>query len=90
MNPRCAPTRPLRRSFVASDARCRGQVCTVPTHPESTYRSGNAVQTTGTTSGRRGRQGSHYHDYPCLEEEDINAALTYAAAQGDHPVMRVA
>ena len=50
MNPWCAPTRPPRRSFVASDARCREQVCTVPTRPETTYRSGNAVQTTGTTS----------------------------------------
>ena len=30
------------------------------------------------------------HDYPYLEEEDIKAALTYAAAQADHPVMRVA
>ena len=52
MNPWCAPTRPPRRSFVASDARCREQVCTVPTRPESTYRSGNAVQTTGATSVR--------------------------------------
>ncbi len=50
MNPWCAPTRPPHRSFVASDARCREQVCTVPTRPESTYRSGNAVQTTGATS----------------------------------------
>ena len=29
-------------------------------------------------------------DYPYLEEEDIKAALSYAAAQADHPVMRVA
>ena len=47
---RCAPSCPPRRSFVASDARRRGQLCTVPTRPESTYRSGKTVQTTGTTS----------------------------------------
>jgi len=29
-------------------------------------------------------------DYPYLEEEDIKAALSYAAAQIDHPVIRVA
>ena len=57
MNPWCAPTCPPRRSFIASDARCRGQVCTVPTRPESTYRSGNAVQTTGATSDRQALAG---------------------------------
>ena len=29
-------------------------------------------------------------DYPYLEDEDITAALAYAAAQSDHPVLRVA
>ncbi len=46
----CAPSCPPRRSFVASDDRRRGQLCTVPTRPDSTYNSGNAVQTTGATS----------------------------------------
>ncbi|RMG33180.1 MAG: DUF433 domain-containing protein [Gammaproteobacteria bacterium] len=29
-------------------------------------------------------------DYPYLEDEDISAALIYAARQADHPVLRVA
>lgn len=29
-------------------------------------------------------------DYPYLEDEDISAALSYAADQADHPVLRVA
>lgn len=29
-------------------------------------------------------------DYPYLEDEDIAAALAYAAKQADHPVLRVA
>ncbi len=29
-------------------------------------------------------------DYPYLEEEDITAALEFAALQADHPVLRVA
>jgi len=29
-------------------------------------------------------------DYPYLEPDDIRAALEYAAAQADHPVIRVA
>ena len=29
-------------------------------------------------------------DYPYLEDADISAALMYAAAQSDHPVIRVA
>ena len=29
-------------------------------------------------------------DYPYLEEDDITAALEYAARQTDHPVLRVA
>lgn len=29
-------------------------------------------------------------DYPYLEDDDISAALGYAAAQADHPVLRVA
>jgi len=29
-------------------------------------------------------------DYPMLEEEDITAALVYAASASDHPVLRVA
>jgi uncharacterized protein (DUF433 family) len=29
-------------------------------------------------------------DFPCLEPEDIVAALEFAAAQSDHPVLRVA
>ncbi len=29
-------------------------------------------------------------DYPYLEREDITAALQYAAAQVDHPVLRAA
>ncbi len=29
-------------------------------------------------------------DYPYLEDEDITAALLYAARQTDHPVLRVA
>ncbi len=29
-------------------------------------------------------------DYPELEDEDITAALEYAARQNDHPVLRVA
>lgn len=29
-------------------------------------------------------------DYPGLEEEDILAALAWAAAQSDHPVLKVA
>ena len=29
-------------------------------------------------------------DYPYLEAADITAALEYAAAQSDHPVLRVA
>ena len=53
MIPWCAPSCPPRRSFVASDARRRGQLCTVPTRPDSTYKSGKAVQTTGATSERR-------------------------------------
>ena len=48
----CAPTCPPCWSFVASGARRRGQVCTVSTRPDSTYKSGTAVQTTGTTSRR--------------------------------------
>ncbi len=48
--PRLPPSCPPRRSFVASDARRRGQLCTVPTRPESTYKSGKPVQTTGATS----------------------------------------
>ncbi len=27
-------------------------------------------------------------DYPYLEDEDITAALEYAARQGDHPIIR--
>ncbi len=50
MIPWCAPSCPPRRSFVASDARRRGQLCTVPTRPDSTYKSGKAVQRTGATS----------------------------------------
>ncbi len=50
MNSWCAPSCPPRRSFVASDAHRRGQLCTVPTRPDSTYNSGNGVQTTGATS----------------------------------------
>ena len=60
---RCAPSCPPRRSFVASDARRRGQLCTVPTRPESTYRSGKTVQTTGTTSSHTGRTKAY-----CLRE----------------------
>lgn len=30
------------------------------------------------------------NDYPYLEAEDIEAALKYAAAQADHPIIRVA
>ena len=30
------------------------------------------------------------HDYPYLEEEDITAALEYAARQMDHVVLQVA
>ena len=48
--PRCPPSCPPRRSFVASDARRCGQLCTVPTRPRSTYRSGKTVQTNGTIS----------------------------------------
>jgi uncharacterized protein (DUF433 family) len=29
-------------------------------------------------------------DYPYLEDDDITAALEYAALQSDHPVLRVA
>lgn len=29
-------------------------------------------------------------DYPDLEDEDISAALVYAAAQSDHPVLSAA
>jgi uncharacterized protein (DUF433 family) len=29
-------------------------------------------------------------DYPYLEDEDISAALAYAAAQSDHPVLSAA
>jgi len=29
-------------------------------------------------------------DYPYLEDDDITAALEYAAVQSDHPVLRVA
>jgi len=29
-------------------------------------------------------------DYPLLEDNDITAALEYAAQQSDHPVLRVA
>jgi len=29
-------------------------------------------------------------DYPMLEDEDITAALVYAASASDHPVLRVA
>lgn len=29
-------------------------------------------------------------DYPLLEDEDVTAALEYAARQADHPVLRVA
>jgi uncharacterized protein (DUF433 family) len=29
-------------------------------------------------------------DYPYLEDADITAALTYAAAQADHRILRVA
>ncbi|MEA3642164.1 MAG: DUF433 domain-containing protein [Lamprobacter sp.] len=29
-------------------------------------------------------------DYPYLEDGDISAALSYAATQADHPVLRVA
>ena len=29
-------------------------------------------------------------DYPYLEEDDITAALEYAALNSDHPVLRVA
>ena len=29
-------------------------------------------------------------DYPYLEDEDITAALLYAARQADHPVLRMA
>ncbi len=29
-------------------------------------------------------------DYPYLEAADITAALEYAAAQSDHPILRVA
>jgi uncharacterized protein (DUF433 family) len=29
-------------------------------------------------------------DYPYLEDEDITAALEFAAKQSDHPVLRVA
>lgn len=29
-------------------------------------------------------------DYPYLENDDITAALEYAALQSDHPVLRVA
>jgi uncharacterized protein (DUF433 family) len=29
-------------------------------------------------------------DYPYLEDEDITAALEYAARQSDHPIIRTA
>lgn len=29
-------------------------------------------------------------DYPYLEDEDISAALDYAARQADHPIVRTA
>jgi len=29
-------------------------------------------------------------DYPLLEDQDLTAALEYAARQSDHPVLRVA
>lgn len=29
-------------------------------------------------------------DYPYLEDEDITAALSYAASQADHPILQVA
>ena len=50
MNPWCAPSCPPRRSFVASDARRRGQLCTLSTRLDSTYKSRKAVQTTEATS----------------------------------------
>ena len=50
MNPQCAPSCPPRRSFVASDARHRGQLCTVSTRQASTYLSGKSVQINRATS----------------------------------------
>lgn len=42
--------------FVASADRRRGQLCTFPNRPQSTYKSGKAVQTSGATSDSRGGQ----------------------------------
>ncbi|OZB68881.1 MAG: hypothetical protein B7X30_14970 [Thiomonas sp. 13-64-67] len=50
MIPRCAPSCPPRRPFVASEARRRGQLCTVSTHQASTYLSGKSVLTNRATS----------------------------------------
>lgn len=35
-------------------------------------------------------RGDILRDYPYLEDEDITAALEYAARQSDHPVIRTA
>ena len=47
---RCATSCPPRRSFVASDARRRGQLCAASPCRQSTYLSKKSVQTTGATS----------------------------------------
>ena len=61
---RCAPSCPPRRSFVASDARRRGQLCTCSTRPDSTYLSGKSVQINRATSpgeiGQPGDRGSEF------------------------------
>ena len=53
MNSWCAPSCPQRRSFVASNSHSRGQFCTITTRPNTTYNSGNAVQTIKATSDNR-------------------------------------
>lgn len=68
----CAPSCPPRRSFVASDARRRGQLCIAPTRPESTYKSGKAVQTTAATS--------HLVGSPAARDENIGQNTVYRGA----------
>lgn len=50
VNLSCTPSCPPPRSFVVSDAPRIGQLCTVPTRPDSTHKSRKAVQTSRATS----------------------------------------
>ncbi len=91
MDMRCAPSCPPRQPFVASDARRRGQLCTILNRPDSTYNSGNAVQTTGAASHVTPMKIGHYLSNIVGEGGTIHYIDRLMAAQraAGHSVIRL-